>query len=289
LGSLIVLACIAVAPARAQKGNDYLLRIGATSTLTGKANDSKEKTGQELLHQFIKEETGLNNEVTGQEKWESLAEKLAKGQTQLGVFQGYEFAWAQDRYPQLKPLALGVNVYTFPAACVMVKRDNPATDFGALKGQTLASPVTAKGFLKLFIQRQPAMRGKSEDAYFSKVIPAENVEDALDDVVDGKVAAIVVEQTASDAFKRRKPGRFKQLKEIARSQPFPPVTVAYFGTTLDPGTLQRFRASLLKASTKEKGEMLLTLGQLTGFVAVPPDFEQVVAQTRKSYPYEPSK
>ena len=40
-----------------------------------------------------------------------LADKMTKGELQLGVFQGYEFAWAQEKQPQLKPLALAVNVY----------------------------------------------------------------------------------------------------------------------------------------------------------------------------------
>jgi len=289
LGSLLLLACITAAPASAQQSKDFFLRVSATGTMTGKVEDPKEKTGQDLLHRFIKEETGLNNEITGREKWENLVDKLAKGQSHLGVFQGYEFAWAREKHPQLKPLALGINVYTYPVACVLVKRSNTATDFAGLKGQTLANPVMGQGYLKLFIERQPQLGGKNQDAFFSKVIPTENIEDALDDVVDGKIGAIVVDQAASDAFKRRKPGRFKQLKEIARSQPFPPTTVAYLGTTLDPGTLQRFRTCLLNAASKEKGEMLLTLGQLTGFVAVPADFEQIIAQTRKAYPYEAPK
>lgn len=42
--------------------------------------------------------------------------------------------------------------------------------------------------------------------------------------------------------------------------------------------------ALLGASRKEKGETTLTLFRLTGFVAVPADFDKVVADTRKTYP-----
>jgi ABC-type phosphate/phosphonate transport system substrate-binding protein len=270
------------------QAKDFVLRIGATGTITGRADAPEEKTGQDLLHRFIKEETGLGNEITGQQNWQDLSAKMAKGECHLGVFQGFEFAWAQEKYADLKPLAVGIKVNTYPVACVLVRRDNPTADFGGLKGQSLASPVTSLAFLKLFVDRQSDPRGKKE-AFFSKIVPADNVEDALDDVVDGKIQSIVIEQVSLDAYKRRKPGRFKQLKEIAHSQPFPPLVVAYCGKTLDEATLRRFKSCLMNAGKKEKGEMLLTLARLTGFVDIPADFGQVLEKTRRAYPPEKSK
>jgi ABC-type phosphate/phosphonate transport system substrate-binding protein len=266
-----------------------VLRIGSTSTLTGNADGAKEKAGRETLHQFVKDETGLNNEIVGQEKWQTLADKLAKGQYHLGVFHGYEFAWAQEKYPDLKPLVVAVNADRYPVALVLTKRDNPATDFAGLRGQSLAVPTTGKAFLRLFVDRQSQAIKKKEGAFFSKITSPDNVEDALDDVVDGTVQAIVIDQAALEAFKRRKPGRFNLLKEVARSQPFPSTVVAYYGTTLDDATLKRFKNCLLNAPRKEKGEMLLTLSRLTGFEGIPENFAKVLAETRKAYPVENAK
>ncbi len=53
---------------------------------------------------------------------------------------------------------------------------------------------------------------------------------------------------------------------------------------LDDATLRRFQEGLLNAKRKEKGERLLTLFRLTGFEAVPKDFDAVLAETRKAYP-----
>src|SRR5262245_30326465 len=72
------------------------LRIGASGTLTGKADDPKDKAGLRTLRRFIKEETGLNSDITGQMNWQTLAEKLSRGELHLAFFQGYEFAWAQE-------------------------------------------------------------------------------------------------------------------------------------------------------------------------------------------------
>jgi ABC-type phosphate/phosphonate transport system substrate-binding protein len=272
------------ATAIAQPAKVGVLRIGSTGTITGNADSPKEKAGHETLRRFITEETGLANEITGQLKWEELTAKLAKGEYHLGVFQGYEFAWALEKNPGLKPLALGVNVYRYPIACAMVRRDNPATNFAGLKGQTLIVPATNQMFLNLFVERQCEALQVKPEVFFSKTTTSENVEDALDDIVDGKAQVVVIDQTSLEAFKRRKPGRFSQLKEVARSQPFPPVVIAYYGSVLDEGTLRKFKECLFNASRKDKGEMLLTLSRLTAFEAVPDDFGKVLVATRKAYP-----
>jgi len=275
--------------AQADSPKAFVLRIGSTSTLTGNADSAKEKAGHETLRKFIKEETGLTNEIVGQEKWQDLTEKLSKGQYHLGVFQGFEFAWAQENNPNLKALALGINSYRYPTACVMVRRDNLAMSFANLKGQTMAVSLTGQDCLNLFIERSCIANGIPRSDFFSKIITHENIEDTLDDVVDGKVTATVIDQVGLDGYKRRKPGRFNQLKEIARSQPFPPVVIAYYGSTLDDATLRLFKNCLLTAARKEKGELLLTLSRLTAFEDVAADLPQMLADTRKTYPKDVRK
>jgi ABC-type phosphate/phosphonate transport system substrate-binding protein len=260
------------------------LRIGASGTLTGKADDPKEKAGLKTLRRFIKEETGLNSDITGQMSWQTIAEKLSKGELHLAFFQGYEFAWAQEKYPDLRPLTIAVNVDRYPVACVLTRRDNRAKDFAGLRNQSLCLPTTSLGFLRLFVERQSEAQGKKAENYFSGISAPDNVEDALDDVVDGNVHLAVVDGVALEAYKRRKPGRFKRLKEVTRSQPFPPGIVAYYGSVLDEATLRRFKEGLLGASRKEKGRTLLTLSKLTSFEPAPDDLERILAQTRRIYP-----
>lgn len=281
---LFALAALVPGSLNAQPAKGIVLRIGSTTSMTGNSDSAQEKAGHETLKNFIKEETGLNNEIAAQDPWHEVAAKLAGGKIHLGVFQGYEFAWAQEKSPELKPLAVGINVYRYPVAIVLVKRDNAAKDFADLKGKTLAVPATAQAFLRLFVDRSCEACSLKADSFFSRVTAAENVEDALDDIVDGKGEATVIDQAAVDAYKRRKPGRFNQLKEVARSQPFPPVVVAYCGSVLDAKTLAKFKESLLNANRKDKGELLLTLSRLSSFETPADDFGRVLVETRKSYP-----
>jgi ABC-type phosphate/phosphonate transport system substrate-binding protein len=281
---LAALLASAAAVATAQQGKLETLHIGSSGTLTGQDKAGKEKSALETLKSFIKDETGLDNEIFRQKNWRELADKMAKGKLQVGVFQGYEYAWAKEKYPDLKPLALAINVYRYPVVYVVAKRTNPAKDFAGLKGQSLANPATGQHYLRLFIDRQCEALGKKPEAFFTKIESPDNVETALDEVVDGTVQAVVADRAGLEAYKRRKPGRFKQLKEVARSQPLPPTIITYYDAVLDEATVKRLRDGLLRASRTEKGETMLTFFRLTGFEMPPNDFERVLEQTRKNYP-----
>jgi ABC-type phosphate/phosphonate transport system substrate-binding protein len=266
-----------------QRAKVEVLRIGASGTLSGKEG-GEDRAAVETLKNFITEETGLKNEISKQKDWRQLADNMAKGRLQVGVFQGYEFAWAKGKQTGLVPLALAVNVNRYPTAFVIVKRDNRAKDFSGLKGQSISLRAGGPGFLRLFIDHECQAAGKTPETFFSKISSQKNVEDALDDVVDGVVQATVVERSALEAYKRRKPGRFDRLKAVARSQPFPPPVVAAYGKALDAGLRARFRKGLLGANKKEKGRTMLTLFRLTRFEPPPADFDKALARTRKAYP-----
>jgi len=263
-----------------------LLRVGATGTLTGKGDSGEEEAGVELLRAFLKDETGLNNEIAKEKDWQVLLAMLAKGQVHVVVFQGYEYAWAKERHAELRPMALAINGFRYPTAHVMVRRDAAAKEFTALLGQTLALPAVNQEFVRLYVDRHCLAAGKPTESFFRTIAIPDNAEDALDDVVDGQVQVAVVEGVAYDAYRRRKPGRFGQLKEITRSQAFPPMVLAYYGAYLDDVTLQRFRSGLLGAAHKRTGARLLMLSRLSAFEPAPAGFEKVLAATRLAYPLE---
>jgi ABC-type phosphate/phosphonate transport system substrate-binding protein len=236
------------APAQGQGAKLDVLHIGTSGPLTG-ASTTKEKAGMETLRSFIKEETRLTSEILHQKGRQELTDKMAKGELQLGVFQGYEFAWAVERQPKLKPLAIAVNVYRYPVAYVVSSRENKAKEFADLKDHSLAVPATGQGLLSLFIERQSAVYGEHADKFFSKVTTPDNVEDALDAVVGRKVQAVVIDRAALEAYKQRKPGRFNRLKELTHSQPFPPGVVA---NTTGRSTRRRSSVSRLVCWTPRK-------------------------------------
>jgi phosphonate transport system substrate-binding protein len=281
---LALLVAFAILEVPAEPGKIDVLRIGTSGTLSEEKSGPKEKSAMETLKRFIKDETGLDNEILRQNDWRELTDKLAKGQLHLGVYQGYEFAWAQEKTPELKALALAVNGELYPVVFVVTQKASKVKDLAGLQGQTLALPATGQRYLQLFIEQKCQASGKTPEQFFSKITHPDNIEDAVDDVVDGVINAAVADKTSLEAFKRRKPARFAKLKEVAKSQPLPPVTIAYYGKVVDQATLNRFKEGLLGASKKEQGETVLTLFRLTGFQTPPNDFGKVLAETRKTYP-----
>ncbi len=282
-GSLVIFLPLALDAADKQPAKFDVLHIGTSGSLAPQKGPD-ETAAIETLKSFIKTEVGYTNEITEQKDWRELSDKLVAGQLQVGVFQGFEFAWAQEGKPGLKPLALAVNVYRYPVAYVVTRKDDPAKDFAGLQGHSLTIPALNLRFLNLFLDRQSQARGKKTDGFFSKVQSSPNIEEALDDVVDGKVQAAAVDRAGLEAYKRRKPGRFNQLKPVAHSPPFPPPVVAYYDNALDNATRERFIDGLVSANKKDTGSMLLTMFRLTSFEKVPPDFEQVLAEVRKAFP-----
>ena len=283
LGSGIIL--MAGHGGSAQQTKLGVLHIGASGSMTG--NKEKDKGAMDTLKDFIKDETGLDNIIEVQKGWRNLAKGMAQGQFQIGVFQGYEFAWASEGDAKLKPLAIAVNTYSYPVVHVVVNKNNPAKDFAGLKGQTLAIPVSGQGIFKLFVEHQCKLAGSNLKTFFSNISEPDNFEDALDDVVDGKTQATVVDRATLEAFKNRKPARFNKVRRAAQSQPLPPPVVTFYEGKLDDATLDRFKQGLLQASLTERGQTLLSLFHLTNFEPVPSDFGDVLVATRKAYPPPP--
>ncbi len=280
--SALLGAATVVAHGRSEKSD--VLHIGLSGPLGSDTDGPREKAAALLLQSFIKGETGVDDEITCQKGWRDLADKLAKGQLHVGVFQGYEFAWAQAQYPSLKPLALALTGPRHLLACVVARRDGAVKQFADLRGQALCLPNTGQRHLRLFVERESQAKGAELNAFFSNINSPPNVEDCLDAVVDGVAQAAVVDHAALEAYKERNPSRFQQLTEVAKSRPLPPVVVAFCDKVLDESTVRRFQTGLVESRNKEKGRMMLTLFRLTGFEAAPNDFEKELAQTREAYP-----
>src|SRR5206468_419351 len=70
-------------PEEAQKS----LRIGTSGNLSLGASKDKEAAAVTTLKDFIKDETGLPNEIVRQKNWQELAQKMAGKELPVGVFQ----------------------------------------------------------------------------------------------------------------------------------------------------------------------------------------------------------
>jgi ABC-type phosphate/phosphonate transport system substrate-binding protein len=111
---------------------------------------------------IVKETAGLSGELVVVGDSIAVAKQLDDNKLQLGVYHGFEFAWVQQKHPELRPLMIAVNSKQALRAYVLVQKDSPAKAFNAQSSiaDTLSSASVAaapRGFSGMS-QRVPVSR-----------------------------------------------------------------------------------------------------------------------------------
>jgi ABC-type phosphate/phosphonate transport system substrate-binding protein len=260
------------------------VRIGLISSLFC---DMPEPIVMALMQPFgalMEEQTGVCGELVPCGDANNLGQQLSDDKIQLGVFHGIEFGWARQKHPELRPLVIAVNEQRCLRAHLVVRADSKVSCLGDLQGKALALPNQTRDHCRMFLQRRCQEWKKNPADFFSKITNPANVEDALDDVVDGVVQVCVVDSISFDCYKRRKPGRFTKLKIAQSSEAFPAAVVVFRPGILDEATLKRFRDGMINANRTVVGRQMMTLWKLTGFEEVPADYDQTLTEIVKAYP-----
>jgi ABC-type phosphate/phosphonate transport system substrate-binding protein len=284
-GFILALALTGLlAPAAVHAQESKVLKVGAVKTLFRDLTDTKvqELTAQfaELMHKH----TGLSGAVHTSPDAFALADDMEKGKLELGLLQGFEFAWVQEKFPKLKPLMIAVNYKSTFTVHVVTRKDGKIANFADLKGKPVSLPLRSGGHSALVMDRLSAKAGTTPDKFFSKLLKHESIEDSLDDVVRATAYAAVVDSVMLEAYALVKPGAMALLKTIEKSEPFPAAAVVYREGTLPQKTLDTLRDGLLKANKDAKSKGMMALWRLTAFEPVPTNYQQSLDKIRTAYP-----
>jgi ABC-type phosphate/phosphonate transport system substrate-binding protein len=260
------------------------VRIGLARSL---CRDTPEALVQVIMEPFgslMESQTGVAGQLVIAGQAHDLALQMKAGKFQLGVFQGVEFAWAQQECPELKPLMIAINKRRQLQAYIVVRNDSTAAAFDDLRQKTVALPRRSREHCHLFLERCCRERGQDAAHYFSQIVTPPGVESALDDVLRGKVQAALVDAVGLESYKREKPGCFERLKTIKISEVFPAAVVAYYPGRLSDGTLNRFKQGMARSNETAVGRQILAAVRWTGFEPVPADYGKTQADILKAYP-----
>src|SRR5262245_25944476 len=269
---------LVAAPMTAQ--DPQVIPIGLVESLVKDLSPGKRKIVETDFPDMVKEFTGLSSKVElGADPFTG-AKKLASGDWRLGVFQGVEFAWAQQHDSKLQPLMVAMGREKSIHAVLVAKSDSKASGFADFKGKEI-SLLTGREHNRLF-----ADKGAGGDArkFFAKVNPTSNSEMALDDVLRGKVEAAIVDNSTMESYREIQPGRFKRLKVIAQSEPFPSSVIVYRQGGLSDAVLEKFKTGMLKANDSDKGRDMMANFNIVSFAAPPADYAKQLEEIRKAYP-----
>lgn len=264
------------------------IRVGITpSLIQDNRHGSKVVVGAllEPLAALVRGQTGLATQVTPAEGLFHLGRELTNDRLQIGVFQGVEYAWVRQKYPQLRPLIVALNQKTHLHALLVVRADSRAAGFADLKGKALAVPRGSRLHTRLFLEDGCRKAGQARpEQFLAKCTTAANAEDALDDLCDGTLDALVVNEVAFESYARRKPARCGRLKVVQKSETFPPSVLAYRPGGIEPDRLKQFQDGLVNANQSSLSRHLMSFWRLTAFAPVPGDFEKLATAILKDYP-----
>jgi ABC-type phosphate/phosphonate transport system substrate-binding protein len=281
---LLVSPALAANPVLAAKPPETI-RIGIVHSLFRDIPESSWGFGMRLFQPLMRAQTGLETDLKPPTDAETLAKEVLDKKLDLGIFQGIEFAWEQQKHPELKPLVILINLHPGRESHLLVRKDARATRWCDLKGKTLALPLHTREHAYVFLEKQCRQcGGKDARHFFNKITRPETIEDALDDVIEGKVPAALVDDVGLEAYRRRKPGRADKLRDFSKSEMFPDTVIAYRDGALDEATLKRCREGLLKGHQTLEGRLLLMFWRVTSFQPVPDDFDRLLADIARAYP-----
>jgi ABC-type phosphate/phosphonate transport system substrate-binding protein len=214
-----------------------------------------------------------------------LGDMLADRKVDIGVFHGIEFAWAQQKHPELRPLFIAYNKQPHLRACLVVRAADKATGFVDLNGKFIALPRGQRIHCQLFMERECQECGqKRSEEFFSQVPKPPDIEAALDGLVEGRFQAAIVDVVGLDSYKQRKPARFGRIKIVQESEIFPASVIAYRAGKFDSAALDLMKERMGRATKNRLTQQLLTLWKLTAIEPVPPDFQGTMVDILKSYP-----
>src|SRR6266853_2449880 len=114
------------------------LRIGVVNSLFQGMPEPLAIAAMQPLSLLMESQAGIKVKIYSHSDAMELAQQIVERQRHLGIINGVEFAWAQQRYPGLRALALAVNQSQKLRACLVVPNESRADRFIELKGTTLA-------------------------------------------------------------------------------------------------------------------------------------------------------
>jgi ABC-type phosphate/phosphonate transport system substrate-binding protein len=260
------------------------VRIGMIQSLFRGSDAGAMMAQAEPFNKLLYSQTGVRGQFQVISDAADMGRQLQQGELQLGILHGVEYAWIKDQYPDLQPLVLAFNQTTKLQGYLLVRADNPVQDLAGLSGKTLAMPKRSMNHCHLFLHKALQEEGLEPAGFFGpSPIPA-NTEAALDAVVDGKAAAVVVDGVALALYRERKPGRAAKLRVLKESGPFPTATIIYRPGGCDEATIKRVVDGMTTAHQRVLGRQMLTLWRLSQFSRVPAEYQEMLSEVLKAYP-----
>lgn len=265
------------------------VRIGLIRSLFRDTSEPLMQVIMRPLKSLMEMQTGVSGQLVAAGEADNLAQRLKSGDCHLGIFHGFEFAWARQAIPELKPLLIAVpKEQRFLRAHLVVRAEGSIKSVADLKGQVIALPYMSREHCRLFLERRCMPTDSCPTKFVSRVAIPRDGTDAIDDVISGAAAAAVIDDGDLESYRKLYPEYFVKVKVLQQSEAFPCAVIAYYPGKLSASLLDRFRTGMMAAKDTRQGQQLMQMCRITSFEEVPQDFDKALEDITKAYP-PPSK
>lgn len=279
---VLATAAVCVCAPTAGAADPAELKIGM---LSGMFRDQQPKVIQALSKPFrdlMTKHVGYSGDVEVMDCPHALCDRLKENKVQLGVFHGFEFAWAQQRCDDLVPIIVTQPPGGLVQGLIVVQDECPAKSVADLTESGVLIPRGAKAHTLVYLEK--ARDGLPAATAKPTAKTDQTPEDVLNAVANGTAKAALVDVVAFDGYKVLNPSTAKGLRVLAKSEEFPPAVVCYRKGTLTDEQVAKIRDGMTASCKTPTGKMLMTLWNLKGFEPPPKTYQSSLDDILKAYP-----
>lgn len=257
------------------------LRIGLPQPMFKDVPKAMVDAAAKPFQTMIQDKAGVKGSVEVCPNYKVLAEKIANGKIDIGIFHGFEYAWVKDT-PGLVPLVATVPNCGKVQACLVVHVDSKVMDPKELKGACIVVPASSKAHCYMYLER---LREKLPPGDCCPAKPAGlTPHEALGEVANDRADAALVDISSLLSLQKESPAAFKQLRILTQSELLPSAVVVYRKGALDANTITKVRNGLIDCVKTPIGRVFAMFWQLKGFEDVSPEYHAHVARSLAAYP-----
>ncbi len=273
------------AAAKALADEKEVIQLGMPESIFQGIPEWQRKLGVGPFLKMMKQQTGFDGNVNFAPDAMTLAEMINGGKVHIGVFQGHEFAFAKNKYPELMPIMVASPLQPSQAFCV-VRWNCKAQNIGGLMHHKISLPPIHRDYCEMFLakQKEDHMKGKT----FAGQLTASEAAEAIQDVIDEKCGCTIVDCATINFFQRVYPGQFKNVKILCQSDPLPNGCIVVKKDALNGQMIAKIRQALMNAPNDPIGKPMLATWKLKGFEKVPDDYDLQLKKVLKTYPALPT-
>lgn len=231
----------------------------------------------------LRKTAGLNGTMEVLPDYRAVAAALKDGKLDIAVFHGFEYAWVKDM-PELVPVVVTIPNCGKVQACLVVSTANMGAGPKDLKGACVAVPNGSKAHCQMYLDWMREKEGvPAADCCPAKAAGLTS-EEVLDEVLNGKFEAALVDVSALVAYELNKPGCFQNLKILRKSELLPAAVVVHRRGGLSADQVVAVRDGLINCNKTAAGKTFTMFWNLKGFAEANADYAAALERSLKAYP-----